>query len=632
MTSLAGNVYADNATITCTNSTITANEAWCIGSNSSGQINPAWIIKDYLEIREKYQKTPISYKSKTKLYAGLNTFANYNSYLPTYNVLVGSDVYTVSQYQKVLFFDTLSIYEIELVENIYKVFYDNKTYYQKDSTITYNPSYPYIIGVNSILSISNNNGGTNEFNVQSVTVTCTTPTVQGKYPLYPDTMVNLTATIVDSNKNYNKTVVWTSSDPSIATVDQNGQVTGVSLGQVTITAKCDGVSGTIVLEVIEEIQTEKLESIYITDNKGGTSLTIKGSAEGIEYHGGQYSNGTDVTVTVNLNPSTAPYASIEWTFEASLAGRQYVFDKTQQKEIIENQTSVVIHVVSGSGKSPDPFKISCKVTSLTGEVFSATFQMCHAAETCLLPTSLVMLADGTEKMAKDLTMDDEILSFNHITGKFEAAKISFNVFVDYQWFDVITLTFENGKVIELATGHGFFNITTNRYEIYYGHEFEAHIGEVFATVEYVDGEFVIAPSKLVNVVVEKRYTQKVSPVSEYNINCIADGILTIPDDIEGMFDAFVFNNDLTIDMEAFQEDIMNYGLITYEEVADVVPKYLFDVVNFQYFKIFIAKGYLTVDKVNHWIEAYLPYIIEQHNLDFDFENRVPLTNELLGLE
>ena len=252
--------------------------------------------------------------------------------------------------------------------------------------------------------------------------------------------------------------------------------------------------------------------------------------------------------------------------------------------------------------------------------------------TCLLPTSLVMLADGTEKMAKDLTMDDEILSFNHITGKFEASKISFNVVVDYHWFDVITLTFENGKQIELATGHGFFNMTTNRYEIYYGHEFEVHIGEVFATVEYVDGEFVIAPSKLVNVVVEKRYTQKVSPVSEYNINCIADGILTIPDDIEGMFDAFVFNSDLTIDVEAFQEDIMNYGLITYEEVSDVVPEYLFNTVNFQYFKIFIAKGYLSVDKVNHWIEAYLPYIIEQHNLDFDFENRVPLTKELLGLE
>ena len=99
-----------------------------------------------------------------------------------------------------------------------------------------------------------------------------------------------------------------------------------------------------------------------------------------------------------------------------------------------------------------------------------------------------------------------------------------------------------------------------------------------------------------------------------------------------MFDAFVFNSDLTIDVEAFQEDIMNYGLITYEEVADVVPEYLFDTVNFQYFKIFIAKGYLSVDKVNHWIEAYLPFIIEQHNLDFDFENRVPLTNELLGLE
>ena len=329
-----------------------------------------------------------------------------------------------------------------------------------------------------------------------------------------------------------------------------------------------------------------------------------------------------------------------------------------------SNASYTVTYTGGSGSSTSSFKVpvgtslkfsvtytesnskSFKYTPATGNAtsgsntsytitanYNATVDVSSEAGggTCLLPTSLVMLYDGTTKMAKDLTMDDEIISFNHITGRFERSKISFNVIVDYHWFDVITLQFENGKTIELATGHGFFNMTNNRYEIYYANEFYEHIGEIFATVDYVDGNFIIVPSKLVYVNVEQRYTQKVSPVSEYNINCVADGVLTIPDDIEGMFDAFTFNSDLTIDVELFQEDVMTYGLITFDEVKDSVPEYLFDVVNFQYFKIFISKGYLTVDKINHWIEAYLPYIIEQHNLDFDYDNRVILTKEMLGI-
>ena len=76
--------------------------------------------------------------------------------------------------------------------------------------------------------------------VKSVEVTLTTTSVAvgGK--------VNATATVKDeSDKTVSgATITWKSSAESIATVDQSGTVTGVSAGKATITATCDGKSGT----------------------------------------------------------------------------------------------------------------------------------------------------------------------------------------------------------------------------------------------------------------------------------------------------------------------------------------------------------------------------------------------------
>ena len=76
--------------------------------------------------------------------------------------------------------------------------------------------------------------------VKSVEVTLATTSVAvgGK--------VKATATVKDeSDKTVSgATITWKSSDERIATVDESGTVTGVSAGEATITATCDGKSGT----------------------------------------------------------------------------------------------------------------------------------------------------------------------------------------------------------------------------------------------------------------------------------------------------------------------------------------------------------------------------------------------------
>ena len=85
--------------------------------------------------------------------------------------------------------------------------------------------------------------------------------------IYIGATVQLTATVLPENTT-NKTVTWTSSDESIATVDENGLVTAVAVGECDVTATCQGVSATCHITVKPILPqsitlSSESESIYI---------------------------------------------------------------------------------------------------------------------------------------------------------------------------------------------------------------------------------------------------------------------------------------------------------------------------------------------------------------------------------
>jgi uncharacterized repeat protein (TIGR01451 family) len=104
---------------------------------------------------------------------------------------------------------------------------------------------------------------------------------------------NLIATVTPDNA-VNKNVTWSSSDPSIATVDSNGKVTAIKEGTVTMTATtADGLTATCAVTVTPkgiEPNPAPTESEYIintarakgdnTNNASGeVSIIFKGVAE-----------------------------------------------------------------------------------------------------------------------------------------------------------------------------------------------------------------------------------------------------------------------------------------------------------------------------------------------------------------
>jgi uncharacterized protein YjdB len=82
-------------------------------------------------------------------------------------------------------------------------------------------------------------------------------------------------------------VEWSSSDPAVATVDQEGEVTGVRVGEVEIRASRDGVTGTAVVTVVQtaasiEIDPPEFLRLRVGETTAFTAIVLDGSGNPIE--------------------------------------------------------------------------------------------------------------------------------------------------------------------------------------------------------------------------------------------------------------------------------------------------------------------------------------------------------------
>ena len=102
----------------------------------------------------------------------------------------------------------------------------------------------------------------------------------------------LTATVKPDNAT-NKTVTWTSSSSSIATVDQNGKITAVSEGTATITAKAGDKTASCTVTVKKKVVA--VESVTL--DKSSLELT----------------EGETATLTASVKPDNATNKTVTWS-------------------------------------------------------------------------------------------------------------------------------------------------------------------------------------------------------------------------------------------------------------------------------------------------------------------------------
>ena len=104
--------------------------------------------------------------------------------------------------------------------------------------------------------------------------------------------ITLTATVSPENAT-NKTVTWSSSDEKVATVDENGVVTGVKAGNVTITAKAGEQSATV--DITVNAKVIDVTGVEITSTV--TSVIV----------------GEKITLEAKVNPDNATNKNVTWS-------------------------------------------------------------------------------------------------------------------------------------------------------------------------------------------------------------------------------------------------------------------------------------------------------------------------------
>ncbi len=104
-----------------------------------------------------------------------------------------------------------------------------------------------------------------------------------------DTFV-LDGSVVPDNAIH-QTLIWTSSDPSVATVSQSGEITALGIGTANIRAECDGEYN------VREIKVAKRPVTKITLEPSSLSLYLN------EWR----------TLEPTVNPETATYKDVAWS-------------------------------------------------------------------------------------------------------------------------------------------------------------------------------------------------------------------------------------------------------------------------------------------------------------------------------
>mgnify|MGYP003292886519 CR=1 FL=1 len=143
----------------------------------------------------------------------------------------------------------------------------------------------------------------------------------------------------------NKTLTWTSSDPSVATVNQNGVVTGIKEGTASITATSNdnpSVSGTCTIFVEGSIDDVEPTSITINLSK------VDGSISGLPYINAK--TGDKGTVSYTVNPSNATDKSVYFLSDDSNVVR--INSSTGEWEVVGTGMSGITVISNANAFNP----------------------------------------------------------------------------------------------------------------------------------------------------------------------------------------------------------------------------------------------------------------------------------------
>lgn len=277
--------------------------------------------------------------------------------------------------------------------------------------------------------------------------------------------------------------------------------------------------------------------------------------------------------------------------------------------LYNNQYLCKIQTKAGNAESGGTSVVKFSYTALDGNTYYyyVGFRFYDEDEggVCITPDTLVTLADGTQVRVDSLTGNEELLVWNHETGKLDKAPVAYIVNHDnvVSEREIIHLTFANGKTVKIIGEHVFFDATLNQYVAIDTKNVDAFIGHAFVSLK-ADGTSV-DKTKLVSVSREITETTVYEVVSYKHLTCFTEGILSTSAFLDPLLNVFDINSEtLAYDAEKVQHDIETYGLYTYADFEGLISEETFELYNAAYLKIAVGKGYITWDDILELIDIY----------------------------
>ena len=202
----------------------------------------------------------------------------------------------------------------------------------------------------------------------------------------------LSATVLPENAT-DKTVKWSTSNSKIATVDANGKVTAIAVGNATITAACGNLSATC------QVTVSATPAASITLNK--TAITLKATES--------------ETLTANVMPATTTDKTVTWTSSD---------DKVATVDANGTVTAIAVGkatITATCGSVKATCAVTVNATAASSITLSKTTLSLKATESETL-TANVMPETTTDKTVTWTSSDDKVATVD-ANGKVTAIAV-----------------------------------------------------------------------------------------------------------------------------------------------------------------------------------------------------------------
>jgi len=204
---------------------------------------------------------------------------------------------------------------------------------------------------------------------------------------------------------------------------------------------------------------------------------------------------------------------------------------------------------------------------------------------CFAKGTIITMGDGTFKAIENINLGDEVLTFNHETSTYESQKVYIDFEGEYK-STAFTLIFENNNRVSVVGEHDLFEKESLKYTTITDKNAKDFVGKHFFNVN--ENKYL----KLNEVIYETTETSFYSIYTTWNNNCVANGFLSVPDDVDFFLNFYEFNEDLSINHKQLEKDIETFGLFQYSEDATYSYE-IYDTLRFKYVLIIIGKGLFT---------------------------------------